>query len=227
MDIDMSKRVLTRWILVFGYCVYCSMSAVAADPKVRGKVVDQDGNPVSHAYIEARPIINDLGKGTVVGNGPNPWIAADDSGQFEILLPAGRYRIQGKAEVDGFPDPTFWLNVDPKARFPVISVANKDVTDVEVVLGRQGGILHGLVQDADTPAPISNARLRLQDARNSNAFVEIFTNQAGQFEYTVPSKPILISAEAKGYKRVTVQNGGEVILAPGEHREIDIDLHHE
>jgi hypothetical protein len=83
------------------------------------------------------------------------------------------------------------------------------------------------VQDADTRTPIVNAKLRLQAARNSDAYVDIFTNHAGQFQRTVPSKPILISVTAPGYKMASVQAGTEVTLSPGERRQIDIDLRHE
>lgn len=225
----MNKRALTRWILLFGGYVFCAISAAAGDAKVRGKVVDQDGAPVSHAYVEASPMLDDFDKGTVgiAGDRPNPWTAADDSGQFELVLAPGRYRIEGKAELRGFPDPTFLLNADPKAQFPVISVDHKHVGELKVILGRRGGILHGLVQDSDTHTAIFNAKVRIQDADNANAFVEVFTNRSGRYQYTVSGKPILISVDAKGYRALRVENDRAVVLAPGENREIDIALHHE
>jgi hypothetical protein len=64
------------------------------------------------------------------------------------MLAPGRYRIRGKDELDGFPDPTFWLSTDPKAKFPEISVIDEDVTDVNVVLGSRGAIVYGSVQNA-------------------------------------------------------------------------------
>lgn len=194
---------------------------------MQGTVVDADGTPVSHAYIEALPVLSQFSTGTVVGNTPNPWIAADQSGHFEVALAPGRYRIRGKDEVDGFPDPTFWLNIDPKARFPVISVDNKNVAGVEVVLGSRGGVLLGSVQDADTHTPIAGAKIRLQDARNSYAFVEVFTDGTGHFRYTVRSKPIVISAVERGYKKTAFKAGAEVTLSPGEHREIEFELERE
>lgn len=223
----MNKCALIPRMLAFGFYVFCSTNIAAADPRVRGRVVRPDGNPVAHASVEVHPIARPRKRG-VAGDSPgNPWIAADDSGHFDLVLAPGRYRIEAKDELDCFPDPTFWLNHDPKAKFPVVSVGNNDVSGVEVVLGRRGGILLGLVRDADTHKPIPNAMLRLQDARNSYAFAEISTNPAGRFQYTIASKPILISVMAQGYKMATVQNGAKVILSPGEHREIEIDLQHE
>jgi hypothetical protein len=93
-----------------------------------------------------------------------------------------------------------------------------------VVLGSRGGILTGSVQDAGTHAPVADAKVRLQDAHNSQAYVDIFTNSADQFQYTVPSKPIVISVSAAGYKPAAPQAAGEVILKPGEPRQIDIEL---
>lgn len=223
----MNNCALIRGTLTYvGFCLICSFNLAAANATVRGTVVDADGKPVSHASVEVRPVLSQFSEG-VVGNTPNPWIAADQSGHFELVLAPGRYKIQGKDEEDGFPDPTFWLNVDPKARFPVISVDNKDVADVVVVLGSRGGVLYGSVQDADTRTPIFNAKLRLQDVRNSYAYVDIFTNHAGQFQYAVPSKPIVISVTAPGYKTTAVEAGAEVTLSPGERRQIDIELRHE
>jgi len=218
---------LIRRTLTGALCLICSCRVDAANPTVHGTVVDADGTPSSHAHVEALPVLSQLSKGGVVGDTPNPWTAADPSGHFEIVLAPGRYRIRGKDEADGFPDPTFWLNIDPKAKFPVISVDEKDIAGVKVPLGSRGGILYGSVQDADTRTPIVNAKLRLQAARNSDAYVDIFTNHAGQFQRTVPSKPILISVTAPGYKMASVQAGTEVTLSPGERRQIDIDLRHE
>jgi hypothetical protein len=96
-----------------------------------------------------------------------------------------------------------------------------------VVLGSRGGIIYGSAQDADTHTPVADAKIRLQDARKSVAFVDIFTNRAGQFQYAVPSKPIVISVTAPGYKPAAAQMGAEVTLAPGERRQIDIELRHQ
>lgn len=223
----MNNYIPIRRLFACALCLVYSANVGAAVRSVQGTVVDADGHPVSHAYVEARPVLSKFSTGTVVGSAPNPWIAADQSGHFELQLAPGRYRMRAKDEVDGFPDPSFWLNLDPKARFPEISVDSEDLAGVEVVLGSRGGIIYGSVQDAETHTPVPEAKVRLQDARNPQAFIDIFTDRAGQFQYTVPSKPIVISVTAAGYKPATAQMGAEVTLAPGERRQIDIELRHE
>lgn len=202
-------------------------SVAAAATSVKGTVRDAEGNLLTHAYVEARPVTSKNAIGTVVGNTPNPWIAADSSGHFELSLPAGRYRIRAKDEIDGYPDPSFWLNMDRERKFPEIIVGDQTIEDVEVILGSRGAILSGEVQDAQTHKLLADAKIRIQDAKNSDAYVEIFTDRNGHFRYTVPSKPILISAAALGYTSTAFEGGAEVTLSPGEHRELELQLEHE
>lgn len=199
----------------------------ATESKVSGTVRDKSGHPLAHAYVEAIPVILQQSSAGTVGSIGNPWVAADNSGSFSLTLVPGRYRIRAKDEVDGYPDPSFWLGLDREARFPEIAVGATDIAGIEVVLGAQGGVLNGQVQGARTHGPIAGAKIRIEDARNSDSYVEVFTNGTGHFRYTVPSKPILISATAPGYERTEFSTGVEVTLSPGEHREIVLELEHE
>ena len=178
---------------------------------------------LAHAYVEAVPVVEKSSGGTA-GDFPNPWVTADSSGAFSLSLAAGRYRIRAKDEKDGYPDPSFWLNLDPKARFPEIAVGDKEIRNVKVLLGTQGGILEGQVQDAHTRNSLAGAKIRIQDVRNSDVYVEVFTDRAGHFQYTVPSKPVLISAPAPGYKVAVFESSAELLLSRGERREVDLEL---
>ncbi len=155
------------------------------------------------------------------------WVAVDSSGSFTLDLAPGRYRIKAKDELDGYPDPSFWLGLDPRAKFPEITVGTKDIGGVEVVLGPQGGILSGHILDAHSHDPVVGAEIRIQDAQNSYSYVKVFTNRDGYFQYTVPSKPILVSVTAPGYKTLEVDGGTEQTLSRGQHREIEAELQHE
>jgi hypothetical protein len=196
---------------------------VAADVTVTGTVRAPSGRPISNAYVEAIPVITEKTTGTV-GNFGNPWVAAEHSGFFRLRLPPGRYRIRAKDEVDGYPDPSFWLGLDPSAKFPHITVGDKDISGVEVVLGAQGGILTGKIRDAHTQNPIAGAQIRIQDAGNNDAYVELASGGSGTFRYTVPSKSIIIAATARGYR---AQELPEQTLSPGEHRDIQLELERE
>ncbi|MGO9575575.1 MAG: carboxypeptidase regulatory-like domain-containing protein [Terriglobales bacterium] len=216
-------------VIVYATCVLSFASGGpehgGADTGVSGFVHGASGSSVAHASIEAVPVLSTQEPGTI--GHTNPWIAADSDGRFNLKLPPGRYRIRAKDERDGYPDPSFWVNLDPSASFPEINVGDSEVRGVEVVLGKQGGFLSGTVQDAQTRKPLAGAKIRIQDVTNVNAYLEIFADQAGHFLYTVPSKPILISVAASGYKGKSSQKGLEVDLSPGERRELQLEMERE
>lgn len=198
--------------------------AVPRKAVVSGVVTDPAGSPVTHASVEALPR-GDGGTGGTVGNRPNPWIQADSRGTFSINLPPGRYKIRAKDEIDGYPDPVYLLNTDPTTRFPEISVEEQDVSGVRVVLGARGGILDGTVQDALTHRPVAQSKVTIQDARNPEAYVEVFADKEGHVQFTVPSKPLRVSATANAYRAFVYEGRREVTLSPGEHRSILLELH--
>jgi hypothetical protein len=203
-------------------------AGVLAQGMVSGTVRDTSGNVLAHALVEAVPLTAKKANSTgTVGNTPNPWIPVNGSGGFNLRLPPGQYRIKAKDESDGYPDPSFWLNIDPSAKFPEINVSNQDASDIVVILGKRGAILTGELLDAQSQDPVVGAKIRIQDARNRDAYVEVFTDRAGHFQYTVPSKPILISVFARGYKPVVFNNGSEVTLSSGERRQVDLNLERE
>jgi hypothetical protein len=215
------KLPFTVTLLLLG-----GIGSSVAGTTVTGTVRDSSGRPLPHAYVEAVPVLKQSGPGTV-GNFGNPWVATNSSGSFSLTLAPGRYRIRAKDEAEGYPDPSFWLGRDPKARFPEIAVGTTEITGVAVVLGTRGGILSGQIRDALTHMPVPGAKIRIEDPQNSDAYVEVFANREGQFQYTVPSKPLLISATAPGYKSIEVVAAVEQTLSPGEYRKIDLELNRE
>jgi hypothetical protein len=108
--------------------------------------------------------------------------------------------------------------------FPEVTVGQEAISGVRVVLGKKGGVLEGRLRDSATLLPIPKAKITIRDARNPEAFVEIFTDKAGHFQYTVPSKPIQIVATAAGHIAAFYANGAELTLSEGEHRAVDLDL---
>jgi len=82
------------------------LGAAPAETKVSGIVTDSTGAELSHAWVAALPraVTENVG---VVGDRPGFWIQADSHGRFSISLPPGRYRVQAKDEIDGYPDSRF------------------------------------------------------------------------------------------------------------------------
>ena len=165
---------------------------------------------------------NEKDEGTV--GSLSRWIQADAHGKFSVSLQPGRYKIAGKAEADGYPNPVFAMCGDPKADFPTVSVGQSAVSGVRVKLGAKGGSLEGSVHDKATRLPIQKAKVRISDARDTSAYVEIFTNSDGSFHFTVPSKAVVIYATAAGYNQTQINGGQELTLSGNEHRTISVEL---
>jgi hypothetical protein len=216
-------RLATIHAIAFALILLTARGAVGAETTVSGTITDSTGSEVAHAFAQAMPR-GDGEKGGTVGNRPSPWIQADSHGRFKISLPPGRYKIHAKDDVDGYPDPVFLLNTDSTATFPEITVGQKDISDVRVILGKRGGALDGELLDQESRSPVPGGKITISDARNANAYVEVFADASGHFQFTVPTKPLLISAMAAGYKAISFGGGAPVTLIGGERRQIVLEL---
>jgi Carboxypeptidase regulatory-like domain len=196
-------------------------SALRAQCVVTGTVTDRQGIRAAHALLDALPLPTDSEATGVAGDRPNPWIAADDQGIFSMNLPPGRYRIRAKDEANGYPDPTFMLSSDSTAKFPEVLLRRGDEEKVQVVLGLRGGILDGEVRDSNSGLPILRAKVAIRDKINPSAYVEVFSDAKGHFQFTVPAKPVSVSVTATGYESAPAE---EITLSGGQHRALDFNL---
>jgi hypothetical protein len=212
---------------LMGIGIFAAVAALG-QTQIQGTVRDSTGTAVPQALVEALPKSVAAGEKGSLGDRLNPWIPTDGDGKFSMTLPPGRYKIRAKAEALGYPDPVYWLNSDPTAIFPEITVGdgNAEARHVTVTLGKQGGILDGELIDRASKSPIAHGKITIHDAANPDAYVEIFSNKEGQFQFTVPSKPIIISAQATGHEAGNFAGGANITLYPGERREVEIELQH-
>jgi len=208
--------------IAFALVLSTASGAVGLEATVSGTVTDSTGSESAHALVQAM-LRTKSESGGIVGDHPNPWIEADDHGRFRINLPPGRYKFLAKNEIDGYPDPIFLLNSDETATFPEVTVSQKHLSGVRVTLGRRGGVLEGELIDQRSREPIPRCKIMIRDARNPDAYVEVFADQAGRFRFAIPSKPGLISATAPGYKTTKIAKS-ELMLSGGEHRSIGLRL---
>lgn len=205
-------------VMVGFFCAFLSATEAQTEPVVKGRVVASDGLEIQSAQVTAIPVMTSGHAGRL------HWINSDGHGQFQLVLKPGRYQIRAKAEADGYPDPNALFSVDPSARFPTVSVAQSDISGVEVVLGAKGGILVGDLRDRQSHGAISQGKVILRDARDYNAFVELTSNAQGRFQFTVPNKAFTIFATAPGYKAIYFMNGQPITLSGGEQRNITLEL---
>lgn len=217
------SRLAIVQVIGFIFVVLTSGRATGAEVTVSGTITDSTGSEVAHALVQALPRGGNA-QGGSVGNRPSPWIQGDSHGRFKIRLSSGSYKIHAKDDVDGFPDPVYLLNSDSTATFPEITVGQNDISDVRVLLGKRGGILVGELIDQDSRGPVPHGKVTITDARNASAYVEVFADDNGRFEFPVPSKPLLLSAAAAGYKTASFGGGTEQTLSGGERREIVLEL---
>jgi hypothetical protein len=218
----MSKIVRLATMQVITLDLTLLMGSLLAQSTVSGVVTDPNGSDVAHALVEAvaRPT-HDEAKGGTVGDRPNPWIQADGQGKFTLNLAHGRYKIRAKAESEGYPDPVFLLSTTPLAKFPEIIVGESDLCGVGVTLGPRGGVLEGNVRDDRTKLPIVGAKITISDAHKPVAYVEVFSDRSGHFQFTVPAKPVCVSVTAKGHRNERIE---EFALSGGQRRNVQIDL---
>jgi hypothetical protein len=189
-----------------------------AQTAVSGTVVDPRGSPVPGAFVEALPIT----KGGFAAS--LSWKKTDDHGKFSLSLGEGRYEIRAKDESEGYPDPNALLSVNADALFPEISVSDRELRGIKVRLGPKGGTLDGDVRDKTTEKPISKAKITIRDPRNPQAFVEVFADKDGRFQFTVPPKAVVVSVTAPGYETGYFENGRELDLSGGERRTITLEV---
>ena len=206
-------RILT--ILLFALFVN---NAAAAPATVTGVVSDPSGAPLPNSSVEAVPIDN-YG---FVGN--LTWTQTDDHGNFRLNLREGRYEIRGKKETDGYPDPNSLLSVDSKASFPEVVVSKRDIEGVQVRLGLKGGVLEGTVRDRTSHDFVQKAKITIRDAKRPQAYIELFTDKTGRFRFTVPCKPLIVSAVAERHQETHLDGGSEWIPSSGEHRTVIFEL---
>jgi len=185
---------------------------------IRGSVTDNSGSVVTTASVAAIPS-DEQGSAGDFG-----WVHVDEEGRFRLTLTSGRYVIRAKAEADGYTDPSFLLSSDSSVRFPEITVAQADISNIHVVLGMKGGMLAGNLQDEATQQPVPKGKVTIRDARQRDAFVEVSADQNGHFQFTVPNKAIQLIATAPGYRTTYYENGSEIVLSGGEHRSVSIRL---
>ncbi len=211
-------------VVVFVVILSTQIAVSSLSYLVSGVVVDSDGIAVPNSFVQAMRRSPPNSGGTV---GSLNWVRTDENGRFAIKLSSGIYKLAAKNESKGYPDPVFMLNRDPTARFPEVSLVDQDIPNVVIMLGAKGAILEGTILDQQSQKGIAEAKVTIRDARSSDAYVEVFTDGSGHFQFTVPTRPLVISATATGHQNKAFDLGKELTLSAGEHRTITMHLPHD
>jgi hypothetical protein len=180
---------------------------------ISGTVLDENGNTVSGAKVEAVNARNGF-------QGAVRYFRTNDDGRFQIEgLPLGDYRVFAKKEEDGYPDMSSAFYSDNVFPTAVLTETNP-AAEMLVRLLPKAGILTGSVVDAVTRKPL-NPALHFRRAQNLKLFLTAGTEPA--FRVLVPSDvPVTLEISVPGYLRWHYH--GKLELKPGETMNLDVQM---
>ncbi len=193
---------------------------------IQGQVVYAEGQPVSGAVVYARKA--DFVKGI------EPFAHSDKQGRFIIRnLTPGTYTVYGGKEEDGYPLTTSAFHSVGNVIAPQVNVNDQQTTSQVVVqLGPKAAKLAVRIVDAATTRPIEEVSITLRRVDNANYMYSTGPNgpKGGGFEILVPSVPVTVEVQARGYEKWNYRAAGadareDVLhLAPGERKDMIISL---
>ncbi|HEY4312222.1 MAG TPA: carboxypeptidase regulatory-like domain-containing protein [Pirellulales bacterium] len=182
--------------------------------RIRGRVVDPDGNPVGEATVA--PALT--GTGNSLTGDTRYSVPTKMDGTFEMLLPASNDAQYNLVAHDGkYNEWRKWANgVLP----PISTVPGQEIDDVEIKLTR-GATVRGQVTDADgKPVAFCEVRATPKDARENRYYEpSVKTGANGKFEimFIRPGEQLIQVVQMAPLGR---QNAGKltsaVTLASGE-----------
>ncbi|HEY4312221.1 MAG TPA: carboxypeptidase-like regulatory domain-containing protein [Pirellulales bacterium] len=145
--------------------------------RIRGRVVDPDGNPVAGAT--AAPALTATGN-SLTGDTRFSVVTKED-GTFEMLLPASNEAKYNLVAHDGKYQQ--WRNWANGVLPPIATVPGQEINDVEIKLTR-GATVRGRVVDANgKPAVRCEVRAHAADLQESRYYdPTVKTNEDGVFE---------------------------------------------
>jgi hypothetical protein len=172
---------------------------------ILGRVVDENGDPVQGANVESVPVSKDAPMAIRFVGLPGGW--TDDRGEFRIsggpgkfylkATPLGNYgpgrEIRADGSAEGMYGPTYYPSAAGTDRAtPVEAVAGRDITGIEIRLGRQRTTsISGVISGIPPGAGSAMVTLRWGDSadRLSNSRSES-VQRNGEFRFS-PVPPAL------------------------------------
>jgi hypothetical protein len=214
-------KLLLLISLLFATCV---MSQQAPNPnspdgQIKGKVVDEDGNPVSGATVYL------LEQGLSIQDNSPAQTMTDLNGNFDFreTLKHGVYEIYSRKEKDGYPDLSlsFYRPANFKPTIVQLIGVHPSI-NIDLKLDEKAGVLRGNVIDAETGVPLK-AQIILT---NSEAEAEYSRVVNGKFRELVPANTDFKLRVRVASEDYPVWNHPDLTLRlqPGEEKDFEIPI---
>jgi hypothetical protein len=223
------KRASTALATVSLLCAL-TVAHAASTGSIKGVVVDEAGNPVKRASVQARDIEPTPGGVVEVHIGAVPRVETDKQGRFVFpgLTPGHRYKMYTMKEEDGYADTTI-LTYNPTDEAPIViaSAAPRSSPDVRLQLGPKAVTLGFDLKDALTGEPIRDYTITLTRI-DTNYWL---SGSMADNKVLLPADTDMsIKIEVKGYKpwyfpgQVTIEGATPLRGSTGEVRHISVLL---
>lgn len=193
---------------------------------IEGKVVDDNGQPISGAEV--------LAEKSGFLSGKIPRALTDKLGKFAFKeLSPGTYELNAKKDDDGYPisDSAFHYG-RTTAKIQVTVNENQVTRNVIVKIGIKMGLLVIHVVNAATKEPIKKSKVTLR--RLDNPEFKYITGpydaEGANKKIPAPASPFTVEVSAPGYeiwryrKEGSRKQADSLQVAPGETKELTVPL---
>lgn len=184
--------------------------------RIRGKVLDPNGNPVAGATVA--PALT--GTGNSITGDTRFSVSTEEDGSFEMLLPAGKGREYNLVAHDGKYQQ--WRNWANGVTEPILTEPGEELNDVEVRLSESATVLGRVTDKSGQPITGRKVRASAFDKLGNRYYDPTTeTDENGYFElkfirpgrHYIQVKPFWLSAETapKETSQIVDVEAGETI----------------
>lgn len=219
------RRHMHTCLLAFLLMSAASAQTAQQNPLViKGRVLDDQGRPVSGAHVIASP------DGGLRGRVPSA--SSDSSGEFTIVVyKPDSYKVSASKPADGYPsssNPFYYPTEDSLAHVSVLGVGEAPFATIR--FGPKAGNITGRIVDAETGRVVEDFQITLCRAEVPMYCHRQSTKQSGgRFHMLIPAASLTIQVSASGYedwygteredrRPVSVQ------VSPGTTKELNVSL---
>jgi hypothetical protein len=192
---------------------------------IKGKVVDQAGQPVAEVSI----YLSEVGRTAApraFGLSRFPRARSNSNGEFVINnIPTGAYQISWAKREEGYADTRLGFY---SLALPIVTLTEGPVgASVTIQMPPKAGVISGAsITDAETGKDITlSATLTLRRADHPEYFI---TTSARLGDLPVPAATdVAVEIQASGYRTWPPRGGpqeGRIRLEPEEHMDLDVRL---